>query len=456
MTETNHPMGPTPLYDALTAFAGQRPLRMHMPGHKGRLPFVPLLDGAAALDFTELTPTGDLFAGDGPIRAAEALWADVFHMPHCLFLTGGSTQGVHAALALACRPGGEVLVDRGCHRSVYHALALLDLRPVYLPRPWRAEAGIMGAIDPETVESLLTAHPEIKTVCITSPTYYGVLSDIPALAAATHRHGGHLVVDGAHGAHLPFLGLDHLSRADLAVVSAHKTLPALGQTALLLGGEAFSHKDLRRAASIYGTSSPSYVLMASLDLCRGWMEGPGREAYRRTAELVRQMRARLPALTEQQDPLDPARLVIHVPDGFAAQAALEKQGIFIEMADRGHLVCIPTALDTPEDLHRLERALAALPQGQCPQLPPPPLPETVLSPRQALFGPREAVPLERCVGRVCAQQIAPYPPGIPVAAPGERLDKKTVAYLTGIGYNREESVETVPPVCVEVRSQRVL
>lgn len=439
-------MGPTPLYDALTAFAGRAPLRMHMPGHKGKLPFAPALDSAAALDFTELTPTGDLFAGDGPIRAAEELWAEVFHMPRCLFLTGGSTQGIHAALTLACKPGDAVLVDRGCHRSVYHALALLDLRPVYLPRPWLAEAGAAGAVPPEAVEAALIEHPDIKTLCITSPTYYGILSDIPALAEVVHRHGGTLVVDGAHGAHLPFLGLDHLSRADLAVVSAHKTLPALGQTALLLAGARYAHRDLRQAGSMYGSSSPSYVLMASLDLCRGWMEGPGAQAYRRTAEQVRQMRARLPALTERLGPLDPTRLVVHVPDGFAAQKALEEQGIFVEMADRGHLVCILTCMDPPEDLARLEAALTALPLGgEAVSLPaPPPVPEQVLTPRQALFGPRELVPWGKCTGRVCAQHIAPYPPGIPVLAPGERVEKKTVAYLDGIGYNRLEAIEAVP------------
>lgn len=437
-----------PLYDALTAFAGQSPLRMHMPGHKGKLPFAPWLEAAAALDFTELTPTGDLFAGDGPIRAAEDLWAEVFHLPRCLFLTGGSTQGIHTALTLACQPGERVLVDRGCHRSVYHALALLDLRPVYLPRPWLAEAGVTGPIPPEDVDARLTEWADIKTVCITSPTYYGILSNIPALAEVVHRHGGTLVVDGAHGAHLPFLGVDHLSRADLAVVSAHKTLPALGQTALLLAGAPYAHRSLRRAGSIFGTSSPSYVLMAALDVCRSWMEGPGGADYRRTAEHVRRLRTALPALNEGISPLDPTRLTVHTPDGFAAQRTLEGQGIFVEMAGRGHLVCILTCMDTPEDLSRLESALGALPLGgEALSLPaPPPVPAQVLTPRQALFGPREVLPLEQAIGRVCAQQVAPYPPGIPVIAPGERVEKKTVAYLDRIGYNRVEAIETVPPM----------
>lgn len=128
----------TPLYDALRAFAAARPLRMHMPGHKGRPLPAPELAGLSALDFTELPPTGDLFSGGDAIEAAEALWAKAFRMAHCLFLTGGATQGVQAALALACRPGDAVLLDRGSHRSAYNALALLDLRPVYLERPWPA------------------------------------------------------------------------------------------------------------------------------------------------------------------------------------------------------------------------------------------------------------------------------------------------------------------------------
>ena len=210
-------MGSTPLYDALRAFAAQRPLRMHMPGHKGKSLPAPELAAIAAIDFTELPPTGDLFSGGGAIGAAEALWAKVFHMASCLFLTGGSTQGVHAALALACKPGETVLLDRGSHRSAYNALALLDLKPVYLERPWLASEGITGPISPSSVAQALEEHPEAKTLCITSPTYYGVLSDLPALAELMHRRGGVLVVDGAHGAHLPFLGNDHLSAADLVV-----------------------------------------------------------------------------------------------------------------------------------------------------------------------------------------------------------------------------------------------
>ena len=443
-------MGNTPLYDALRAFADTEPLRMHMPGHKGRPLPAPELAALARLDFTELPPTGDLFSGGDAIEEAERLWAEVFHMKSCLFLTGGSTQGVQAALALSCRPGEQILLDRGSHRSAYNALALLDLRPVWLARPWLEGAGITGPISPAAVERALSEHQNIRTVCITSPTYYGVLSDLPALAAICHAHGAVLVVDAAHGAHLPFLGNFALAAADAAVVSAHKTLPAPGQSALLLAGERFSAGQLRWAASLTGSSSPSYPMMAALDVCRAWMEAEGGAAYRETVGQVAALRRDYPALTEADAPLDPARLVLRAGDGFAVQAALEELGVWPEMADAGHVVMIPTCADTPEQFARLRRTLDAAELGiPAPFPPPPPLPEAVLTPRQALFSPTETLPLDAAEGRIAARQIAPYPPGVPVLAPGERICKKTIAYLKQIGYNTLEDIAVVAAsVCV--------
>ena len=429
----------TPLYDALTSFAAQHPLRMHMPGHKGKP--LPGLDHLSAIDFTELPPTGNLFDGGGAIGEAEGLWANLFHMDSCLFLTGGSTQGVLTALTLACQPGDTILLDRGSHRSAYNAMALLDLKPVYLQRPWMEQAGVAGPISPEEVEQQLESHPEIRTLCITSPTYYGVLSNLPALAEIMHRRGGVLVVDGAHGAHLPFLGDYGLSAADLLVVSAHKTLPAPGQSALLFSNGAFSHADLRRAASIYGSSSPSYPMMAALDLCRAHMLEHGGAAYRKTAEKVARLRQIFPALTDKDAPLDPTRLVVCAPDGYAVQEALEEQNVWPEMADGGHVVFIPTCADSPDDFARLKKALQDVALGPCPGYPAPPEPpELVLTPRQALFAPRRTLPLEQGEGLVAACQVAPYPPGVPVVAPGERLNKKSIAYLKQIGYNTLEDV----------------
>ena len=415
----------TPLYHALTAFADTDPLRMHMPGHKGK--GLPGWEELVRLDFTELPPTGNLYEEGGAIGKAEQLWANVFGMQECLMLTCGSTQGIHSALTLACPIGSSLLADRNCHRSVYHTMALLDLTPVYLTEK-----------TPQGVEKILKVHPKIKTVCITSPDYYGRLYDVTGISEVCHRFGAKLVVDGAHGAHLAFLGIDHYRGADLVVCSAHKTLPALGQAALLFSGGAYSGEELRKAACIHGTSSPSYPIMISMDLARAWMESEeGQERYRAACRRVAAFRLKFPALQGQN--LDPGRFTLRVKDGYEAERLLQKEGIWPEMADRGHVVFIVTGADSMEDLDRLEQALEKLELLEDTQMyPMPPAPEIVLRPRQALFAPAKTVPLEDSEGKISACQIAPYPPGIPIVAPGEIITKKHLAYLHEIGYNNRD------------------
>ena len=435
----------TPLYDAIRAYAAQKPTRFHMPGHKGSFLPVPELQSIAPLDVTEVEPTGDLFSGGEPFDTAQKLWAERFGMDNCLFLTGGSTLGLHAALALFCRPGDQVLIDRGCHRAVYNALALLDLEPVYLPRPWRAGEGIAGPISPTDVENLLDSHPNIKTVCITSPTYSGVLSDIKELSHIIHARGGNLIVDGAHGAHLPFLGVDAFSGCDALICSAHKTLPALGQSALLFTN-GVDPRRVRQMTSVFGSSSPSYPMMISLDCARDYLDGKGSEEYRRVARRTAALRAAFPSLQEGELRLDPTRLTLTSPDGNALAQALEGENIWPEMADSGHVVLILTAQDSEDDLHHLEEALQRHRDllGTPPILPPPPMPKPVRSLREALFAPVERLPLENCLGRVAAGQLAPYPPGVPVVAPGEVIGEKELAYLREIGYNNSD----VPVMCL--------
>ena len=286
---------PTPLVDALRSYAGREPFRFHMPGHKGRSLPLAELKWLAPLDVTELTDTGNLYEPGAPFDAAQALWAERFGFERCQFLTGGSTQGVHTGLALCCRPGDKILLDRGSHRSAFHAMALLDLRPVWLERPWLAEENLAGPISPGDVEKALDKDPEIKTVCITSPTYAGVLSNAAAISRIAHARGARLFVDGAHGAHLPFLGLEPFWEADAAVVSAHKTLPAMGQSALLFVN-GFEPDRVRELASVFGTSSPSYPMLASLDAARDWMEQWGTQKYERAAVRAAELRKAFPGL----------------------------------------------------------------------------------------------------------------------------------------------------------------
>ena len=463
---------PTPLCDALRRFADSAPLRMAMPGHKGKT-VLPLGTEYARLDFTELPPTGNLYAPGGPIEAAELLWAQAWDMDACLFLTGGSTQGVHAALLCAARPGKTVLADRMSHRSVHTAFALLDLRPQWLERPWLTDAGVAGPLTPEAVEKALRqanmgktngilsnkncdlfsdavpiccgSESCLKTVCITSPSYYGVLSDVPGIARVCHAYGARLVVDGAHGAHLSLFRPEVYEGADLVVTSAHKTLCAPGQSALLFARNGLTLEQLREASMLVATSSPSYPMMAALDWARDHYQHQGQQDYRRTAELVSLLRRDYPSLTDRDAPLDPTRFTLCVEDGFAVETALQAMGIYPEMADRGHVVFILTDCDGPAEVQRLRRGLdelglrgAARPEDTMP--PPPPVGEQVLLPRQAVFGAKRPVPFSEAAGAVSAEQLAPYPPGVSVIAPGERIGKKALFYLEQIGYNKKAIV----------------
>ena len=341
----------TPLCDILKKYAARNPARFHMPGHKGGPLPLPELSDAAALDVTEIPGTGNLYLAGEPFDSAQKPWAERFGFDHCQFLTGGSTMGIHTGLSLLCAPGDQVLVDRNCHRAVFNAMALLDLEPVYLERSWLEQENLIGPITPEQVEISLKNHPNVKTVCITSPTYAGVLSDIEAISRVVHAHGGRLFVDGAHGAHLPFLGLTPFAGADGVVVSAHKTLPALGQAALLFTSGADPDR-VRRMASVFGTSSPSYPILASMDAALAWLEGDGARAYRQTALRVAQLRSRFPSLAGDLS-LDPARLTLNVQDGPSFACSLEEQNIFPEMEDGGHVVFICTPQDLEENFDRL-------------------------------------------------------------------------------------------------------
>ena len=438
---------PTPLYDVLRSYADREPVRFHMPGHKGILDSPADLKWMAPIDVTELPETGNLYEAGEPFDSAQRLWAELFGFDQCQFLTGGSTMGIHTGLALCAKPGSKILVDRNCHRAVFNALALLDLEPLWLERPWLESENLPGSISPEIVEKMLSRNPDIQTVCITSPTYAGVLSNIGVISRMVHAHGGKLFVDGAHGAHLPFLGPNPFQGADVITVSAHKTLPAMGQTALLFAS-GFDSDLVRRTASIFGTSSPSYPMLANLDVVRDWMVNGGAEKYRQAVVQVGELRQKFPSLKDEPCcgfSLDPARFVLKVENGPAFVQALGKRGYVPEMEDGGHVIFICTCQDAGKAMSCLAGTLEELRNmmGDCSPIPAPPIPERVLSPRAALFSTSRVRPLEDCEGEIAACQIAPYPPGVPVVAPGERISKKELAYLKKIGYNMLSEIRTV-------------
>lgn len=438
-----------PLYDALCALAQSDGLRMHMPGHKGRA-MSPLFS-AAAIDYTEIPPTGNLYTGEGPIAEAEALAARAWGAEHAYFLTGGSTQGILAGLALCAAPGSTILLDRNTHRSFFNAMALLDLYPVYF-----------SVLTAEHVETKLQENDCIKTVCITSPTYYGVVADIEGIAAVCRRRGVKLLVDEAHGAHFPFVGRGKCAAgrgAAISISSAHKTLPALGSSALLFTDGSFSPAAVRERTALFGTSSPSYAIMASIDWARSYLEDAGGAEYRRCAREVAALRDEINrrsvfhAMTEADGlTLDPTRLTVHTAcaglDGRRAGVLLEQQyNVWPEMDNRDCVVFILTCSDESRDIARLAAALKDLEQYAAgkpfPPCPPPPAPEICRSIRAAVFSPRQTLPLCDAAGRVSAVSVAPYPPGVPVIAPGERITSEILSYLQAIGYDLNAPVSII-------------
>ncbi len=446
-----------PLYDALKALAESEPLRLHMPGHKGILPGA--LSGAAALDFTEIAPTGNLYTGQGPIAEAEALFAKCAGAREALFFSCGSTQGIFTMLLAAVGMGGTLILDRGCHKSVYHGMALLDITPVYLEPPLVECTALPEPVSESVLESALEAHPEARAVFLTSPSYYGIVTDLTPLSQLCSRRGVYLLLDQAHGAHFPFVGLPAgpAQGADLTVVSTHKTLPALGSSAVLYVGDQapWDALTLKAMSAVFATTSPSYPILASIDLARTQLEEHNDypAAARMTQALRQKINRETPFYALVQSlglRLDPCRLTIDTAagglPGWEADRLLQEQNIFAEMSDERYLVCILTCCDKMETLDRLLSALKALPAAAADPasvLEPPPPPLIRQSLRSALFGARKTMPLRSAAGQISAQILAPYPPGIPIVAPGEEITEKHIAYLQKKSYN----IDTFIGVC---------
>lgn len=455
------PFTTAPLFHALQLLETGDSARFHMPGHKGEPIFNTYAD-IFAIDFTETYGTGNLYTGEGPIRDAEVAAARYFASEDCFFLTGGSTQGILAMLGTAVGRGGAVLLDREVHKSVCYGCALLGITPYFVSAPLIEPFAVSGSLSVKEAEAQFLAHPEIKAMLLTSPTYYGIRRDIPALADLCRAHGKLLLVDGAHGAHFPAVGLPSPVEegADLAVLSMHKTMPCMGQGAVLLSAAGVDRRALRQNTMLFGTSSPSYPIMASIDLARAYTEGPGRAEYERSARSCAELRdyvntkTAFTALTEDDFPsLDPCRLTVCTAGtdltGHRLSDMLWSEfGVACEMADDRNVVCILTGSDTSGALYRLKRALRRLSKRrEAAPLPPVSAPfppaERVMSVRDAWFSQIGRVQPASADGLVCARPVTPYPPGVPLLWPGEKITKAHIELIRERWYNTIDEISVV-------------
>lgn len=434
----------TPVADFVQRYAKAGTARLHMPGHKGRC-FL----GCEPWDITEIHGADALYEAEGILAESEQNAAALFGSQRTCYSTEGSSQCIRAMLYLAVAASGShtVVAARNVHRAFVSAAALLDLEIRWLwPEESRSLCGC--PISPAQLEETLNSLPEPPAaVYLTSPDYLGGMAEIPALAQVCHQHGTLLLVDNAHGAYLRFLqpSLHPLDLgADLCCDSAHKTLPVLtGGAYLHLSPTAPAQLAplAKSALGLFGSTSPSYLTLASLDLCNRYLAEGYPQRLAEAVERLAELRERLTAAGWRVEPSDPLRVTVAAPRGVTGQelaGQLRRQGVECEYADRDFLVLMATPENTPEEL---AQAAAAL--GQClGEANPPQLPlargERACSIRQAAFAPRETVDAAHSLGRVCGLPTVGCPPAIPIAVSGERITPEALALFAYYGIEQVE------------------
>ena len=455
-----------PYLDALRAYADRDAGRFHVPGHKGGPGADPgLVDAlgerALAMDIPALIEGVDAGPEPTPFQQAQALAASAWGAQRTWFITGGASQCNHVACMALAHLGGEVVVQRNCHSSTIDGLVLSGLRPAFMAPELDEELRIAHTVTPAALDRALSQTPGAVAALVVSPTYFGAVADVAGQAEVAHAHGVPLVVDEAWGAHLAFsdeLPAHALSLgADLVVSSTHKVVGSLTQSAMLhLGrGSLFDASLIDRCVTLLESTSPSSLLSGSLDGARRHAVTQGAEllsetlaALRETREVIRGIEG-LDVLDERLAGRpgvfgwDPLRLAIDVRGsgltGYDLDPALRRiDDIHLELFGENVIVALfgmgESAAPRGQRLvEALRRALEELGSGphreQEPFAPPPPWGELVMSPRQAFLGPQEVVAADDAVGRVAAESLAAYPPGVPNVLPGERLTAPSLDYI---------------------------
>ena len=460
--------GEAPYLDALLAYAERDPGRLHVPGHKGGLAVDPGLlaaigERALTMDIPALTQGIDIGPEPTPFQRAQALAADAWGAARSWFLINGASQGNHVALIALAHAGDSVVVQRNAHSSTVDGCILAGLTPTFVSPEVDPELGIAHCLAPEALDRALTATPGAVGAAAVSPTYFGAVADVEGLAEVAHAHGVPLVVDEAWGAHLTFhedLPAPALSLgADLVISSTHKIVGSLTQSAIVhLGRGARGRIDehvVDRAVTLVESTSPSSLLLGSLDAARRLAATRGRELLDETIASMAAIRAavrELDGLEVLDERLvgapgvhdyDPLRLAIDVrgtgANGYEVAGLLrDRADINLELAGENVMVGVfgmaePAGPQGERLVAALREVIDALGRREDRTreefAPPPPWGELAMSPREAFLGPQEAIPVDDAVGRIVAESLAAYPPGIPNVLPGERLTAETLEYI---------------------------
>ena len=401
-------------------------------------------------DITEIPGADNLFQTEGIIAETMAKYRALYEVEQSYLLINGSSGGLIAAILTAVGKGGKLVMARNCHKSVFNALQLGDITPIYAYPETLEAYGVLGGISADEIARCLDENPEAEAVILPSPNYYGICSDIRAIAKVTHDRGKVLIVDQAHGAHLKFFdtyGIDGFPRAaedlgaDLVINSIHKTLASWTQSALLnVCTDRVNCHVLEDKLQMIESSSPSYPLMATLDINADLLLEKGEALTRAWAESLTwfyEEVKKIPGLVIMETPtLDHTKLNIDLSaygvNGNELENLLMQKGIFLELVTGNIIMCMSGIGNTRSDFERLLTALreitAARKSVTAAKMAQPPALTTRLE-RRALPREKVLVPLAEAAGKVCASSLIPYPPGVPIACPGEVLTEEVLAYV---------------------------
>lgn len=437
------------LYDRLKAYSESDYYGFHMPGHKRNKKYV-----NAGLpcqwDITEIEGFDDLHHAEGILKDAQERAAEVYRAEETHFLVNGSTVGLLSAILGVTEREDTILVARNCHKSVYHAIDMNELRPVYLYPEFDSQAGLNTKVSVDDVEKALVENPKIRAVVIVSPTYDGVVSDVKAIAETVHKRGIPLIVDEAHGAHFGFHPYfpenANVQGADIVIHSLHKTLPSLTQTALLhMNGTLVNREAVREYLHMLQSSSPSYIFMASIDSCVNLLKQEREAWFEPYVNRLKALRKSLKKLRRLQlvetESYDRSKIVIAAGATGISGKELQKRLLLdyhlqMEMAAGNYVLAMTSVGDTEEGFGRLEQALFELDQSLEEKvseeikikLPKTELVYTIAQIRKMKKMQKEdnvfVLPWEESNGYISMEYAYLYPPGIPLIAPGELVTKE--------------------------------
>lgn len=418
------------ILDSLICHQERERASFHMPGHKNGAAFAGTRfeSSLLALDVTEVAGTDCLAHPEEAIFASQQKAARLYSAEKAFYLVNGATCGILSMFYALFREGDSVLIDRGCHRSAINALAICGINPIYIAPDLDPVRGIPKGFTADKIRAELRKHPEAKGVFITSPNYYGMVSELCEIARATHETGALLLVDEAHGAHFPFderLPEGAVQQgADASVVSLHKSLPCPNQTALLLLREETYAEELQNAVNTFQTTSPSYVLLVYIEIALELARERGKDL---TDTLLKRL---APFAKYQTD--DPFKLLLSFTQnglsGYDAEKILRKEyGIYAELCDQKNVLLMASWANPAEDFALLDKALQRLKSACGKSLADSasnisfPEGRPILTPRAVRAAKKEWIPLQEASGRICARSVTAFPPCIPVILPGEQI-----------------------------------